>query len=229
MKKSELRGRVRLLRSRGRTYSEIVADIGLAIPKSTLSYWCRGVRLSNFHKKRIDSLVLSNLSAARGLSLQSRARSREQYFASIYKKNQYFDNVWKDEKLAKLTLAMLYLGEGKKKMRGSLMFGNSDPRIIALFLGLLRFVYRVEEGKLRCTVQCRADQNTSVLEQFWRQVTRIPAKQFYKTRVDQRTIGRASRKKNYKGVCRLDYFSANVYHELTVISDIICSDFKGLW
>lgn len=49
----------------------------------------------------------------------------------------------------KIALAMLYLGEGGKKQRGSLMFGNSDPVIINLFLRYLRDCYNIDEKKFR--------------------------------------------------------------------------------
>ena len=68
---------------------------------------------------------------------------------------------------AKIAFAMLYLGEGAKKTRGSLMFGNSDPLVIRLYLNLLRSCYRIDENKFRCTLQCRADQDVKKLEKFW--------------------------------------------------------------
>jgi len=78
--------------------------------------------------------------------------------------------------------------------------------------------------KLRCTVQCRADQHIPLLERTWAQVTKIPRRQFYDARVDPRTIGTRSYKKNYPGVCRIDYFSAHVYHELTMVGKIITGE-----
>ena len=106
------------------------------------------------------------------------------------------------------------MGEVAKTKRGSLMFGNSDPRVIALFLRLLRQCYNINEDKFRCTLQCRADQNIETLERFWSKITNVPLKQFYKARVDSRTIGKKSRKMDYKGVCRIDYFSADLFNEI---------------
>ena len=101
------------------------------------------------------------------------------------------------------------------------MFGNSDPSIISLFMSLLRYCYNIDESKFRCTLQCRADQNTKKLEKFWSQITKIPLSQFYKARVDPRTIDKPSKKLNYKGVCRIDYFSADLFIELKQIAEII--------
>ncbi len=105
------------------------------------------------------------------------------------------------------------------------MFGNSDPFIINLFVSLLRYCYSVDECKFRCTIQCRADQNIKELELFWSRVTKIPLLQFYKARVDPRTVNKPSKKKDYKGVCRIDYFSADLFFEIIKIPEIIS---KGL-
>ena len=80
----------------------------------------------------------------------------------------------------------------------------------------------IDANKFRCTVQCRSDADIPALEKFWSSLTGIPKKQFYKARVDQRTVGKISKNLEYKGVCRLDYFSAHIYNELTAIGKILC-------
>lgn len=127
----------------------------------------------------------------------------------------------KDNDFAKAVLAALYLAEGGKNRKGALMFGNSNPEIISLFLNLLRCVYQIENSKFRCTLLCRADQNLEKSESFWVSITGVPKEQFYKPRIDSRTIGKKSRNPEYKGVCRIDYFSAQVYNDLTAAGDIL--------
>ena len=87
----------------------------------------------------------------------------------------------------------------------------------------MRNCYNIDESKFRCTIQCRADQDIPYLEKFWLRLTKIPKKQFYGARVDPRTIGKPSLKPDYKGVCRLDYFSARIYNELLVMGKMIIS------
>ena len=127
----------------------------------------------------------------------------------------------KDKNVAKIALAMLYLGEGSKN-QSSLVFGNSNPFVISLFLKLLRFCYPLNEQKFRCTVQCRADQNVKNLGMFWSKVTGISNQLFYKPQIDKRTIGLKTKKVDYQGVCRIDYFSADIFTELMQIIDLIC-------
>ena len=102
-----------------------------------------------------------------------------------------------------------------------MQFGNSDPGIIKLFLNLMRECYPIDETKFRCTVLCRADQDANELEKFWRRITDISKKKFYKTRVDARTIGKPSRKLDYKGVCVINYLSASVYYDLFTLGQMM--------
>jgi len=217
--------KVQKLRKLGKTYSEIKKEIGQNIPKSTLSYWCKKIPLASDYHKMIQALNVSNLNKARNIALMVKRAQREKYLKSIEDRNRHFSQVIKNKDSAKIALAMLYLGEGSKSSKGSLMFGNSDPVIIKLFVNLLRYCYKIDENKFRCTLQCRADQNIKKLEKFWAEITKIPLSQFYKARIDPRTIGKPSKKPDYKGVCRIDYFSAEIFIELMKIADII---YKGV-
>lgn len=124
---------------------------------------------------------------------------------------------------AKIAAAMLYLGEGGKSKKKSIVtFGNSDPAIIRLFLRLLRAAFGADESKLRATVQCRADQDIRKLTSHWSSVTGIPFERFYAPQVDRRTLGKPTRKPGYYGVLRIDYLSSMVFNELQLIAEILC-------
>jgi len=147
---------------------------------------------------------------------------RKKYLESIVNRNKHLALLLKNKDIAKITLAMLYLGEGTKGLdRGSLRFGNSDPFVVDLFLNLIRKCYKIDKKKFRCTILCRADQNVNNLEKFWQKITKIPKHQFYKTRIDARTIGKPSKKLDYKGVCVIDYFSADIFLDLMQIPKTI--------
>lgn len=210
------------LRKQGKTYLEIQKILKIRIPKSTLSDWCCDVPLPLEYQKKIQDYNKLNLNKARKIALAVTRVKREKYLQSIIDRNQYLATIFKNKDVAKIALVMLFLGEGgKNPKRASLLFGNSDPFIINLFLYLLRGCYEIDESKFRCTLQCRADQDIKKLEKFWSQITKIPLSQFYKARIDQRTINKPTKKLNYKGVCRLDYFSADIFLELLRIPEII--------
>lgn len=208
------------LRKKGKTYNEIRQTLGKPIPKSTLSLWCHDIVFATKYKKRIETVIKNNIHKGRALALAVNRIKREQYLRSVYNRVSHLGKIFKNKEVAKISLAILYLGEGSKT-RSSIMFGNSDPTIISLFLRLLRYCYKIDESKFRCTLQCRADQDIKSLENFWSGVTKIPINKFYKARIDARTVGKASKKLDYKGVCRIDYFSADLFNELTKIIEVV--------
>ena len=224
MNKIELRKKATILRKQGKTYSEIQEELKKQIPKSTLSYWCRNIVLPKEYQEKIQKIILSNAKKGREVALIVNKIKRRKYLKSITDRNEHLAKVFKNRNVEKIALAMLYLGEGSKHQRGSLMLGNTNPFIISLYMCLLRSCYNIDERKFRCTLQCRADQNIKKLEKFWSYVTKIPLSQFYKARIDPRTIGKPSQKLDYKGVCRIDYFSAELFIEIKKIPNII---YKG--
>lgn len=222
MKRQSVKQKVLGLRKEGKTYREITRSLKISVPKSTLSYWCRSSPLPDGYNIKVREYNLSNLEKARKVALLIQKKKREDYLESLKNRNAHLAQLIRDPDIAKIALAVLYLGEGRKNIkRSSLMFGNSDPNIVKFFLDLLRFCYNIDERKFRCTVQCRADQKTKELENFWQGITRIPSSQFYKARIDPRTAGKISKKPEYRGVCRIDYFSAELLIEILQISEII--------
>lgn len=212
---------VRRLRRKGLTYKEINRDLKIEKPKSTLSYWCKGVELPKGYGRKIRLMANDNLIKAREAALVSKKIRDIKLDRAIGDKYSETCHLFNDINVAKLALSLLYLAEGSKTRRSSIMFGNSDFRIISLFLHLLRRCYKIDESKLRCTIQCRADQDINELERFWGEVTDVPKMQFYAARVDKRTVNKPSKKKGYKGVCRIDYFSAEIERELKIIASIL--------
>lgn len=209
------------LRRMGKTYNEIRKSTGEVIPKSTLSYWFHDLPQTKFYKGRLRKMIVKNIQKARRKALLVNKAKRLEYIHSVKERIKHLPLKLKDKDVAKISLTMLFLGDGSKSTKGSVMFGNSDPMIIKLFLSLLRYCYTIDERKFRCTLQCRADQDIKKLENFWARLTGISSRQFYKARIDPRTIGKPSKKLNYKGVCRIDYFSGDLCMELRQISEMI--------
>ena len=211
------------LRKTGKTYGEIKKKIGKPIPKSTLSHWFRNIVLPETYWEQTNKKIIKNIEKARTKALAVNRMKRERYIREVKDRVKHLSAKLKEKDVAKIALAMLFLGEGSKTNKGSLVFGNSDPTIIRLFMNLLRKCYNIDKNKFRCTLQCRADQNIKKLEQFWSQVTEVSLSQFYKARIDPRTIGKLSKNLDYKGVCRIDCFSADIFNELTIIGKLLCT------
>ncbi len=209
------------MRKHGKTYSEI-RNLIPKVSKSTLSYWLGGLSLSDKQKEKLSQNINKKLIKARTQSVLIQKKKREKYFSDIENKNAHLIKTLNtDTEAAKLVLSALHLGEGGKNRQGSMQLGNSDPGIVKLFLKLMRTCYDIDESKFRCTILCRADQDIKKLENFWLLTTGISRKQFYKTRIDARTIGKPSRKLDYKGVCVINYFSASVYYDLLTLGKMM--------
>ena len=209
------------LREQGKTYSEINKIMKIQIQKNTFSSWFKNIILPKKYYAQIRKNNLEHLKKARIKALFIIREKRKEYLENLEKNNLFIKKSLNDKKTAKIALTMLYWAEGSKSRRGALVFGNSDPQMIKFFLKLLKICYYIDQTKFRCTVQCRADQNLEQLKKYWLKVTNIPINQFYETRIDPRTIGKKSKNSDYMGVCRIDYFSGNVYNDLMAAIGVI--------
>ena len=217
----EFKKEAQKLRSRGKTYNEIRVLLSANIPKSTLSEWCNKIEVPGIFNEILKKKMEAGGHRGRLIALAVNKHKRDLYLDKIRKDNLYLADRLQEKDFAKIALAMLYLGEGSKRSRGRLSLGNSDPDVIRLYLRLLQTSYKIDKRKLRCTVQCRADQKIESLIKYWSEVTDLPRSQFYKTQVDPRTIGKPSKKKEYRGVCRIDYLSGHLFNEVIIIGKIL--------
>lgn len=218
----QLKGRARNLRAKGKTYSEIKTSLKIKMPKSTLSNWCKDIILPKWYQRKIDALNLMNSEKARKLALLTNKIKREILIKQLRNSNKYLSQKIKDKDVLKIILAILYLAEGAKwKSHRGLMLGNTDPTIIKLYIRLLQKCYNIKPKNLKCRISYRADQNIISLQKYWSRLTSIPMENFYKTKPDPRTIGKPTKKKNYKGVCVLTCKGTNIQLELEMIPTLI--------
>jgi len=215
---NNLKNKVKHLRSEGLTYTEINKEIGKNVSKSTLNYWCQGVKLPEFYSQKVININSENLNKARKKALITNRKIQQERIDRILKYN-YKIKEYINSSTSKIMLSMLYLGEGAKySSTRYLKFGSSSTYIIKLYLKLLNNCYTLNKDKFRANILCRADQNINKLENYWQNITNIDSKLFYKSRIDKRTIGKKTLKKDYKGVCVIMYFDTNIQLELELLS-----------
>lgn len=216
--------RVRSLRLAGKTYHEILMEIKTKVPKSTLSTWCKNIILSPRYLLKLKKLNKYNLSIARKRALSVNKLKRSIFFMSLEKNNLPIAKRIINPKVAKIALAMLCLGEASKynsKTSRNFYIGSSNPKIIILFLEFLKSCFNFNINKVRCTVQCRADQNIQELEKYWQKFTKIPKNLFYPSRIDPRTKNKPTLNKKYLGVLRVDYFDSKIHLDLENLVNLI--------
>jgi hypothetical protein len=213
------KNKVRSLRSKGFTYAEIQKDLRLTIPKSSLAYICKGVKVPALYAERALAKNREQLVVARELAMvRNREIQRRRLEALKAKAMQTLSSL--DKGSLKIALAMLYLGEGSKwaSYRG-LRLGNANPTIICLYIHLLSRCFGITINSLRARVQHRADQNAEELVSYWSEVTGIPQEQFYASYADERTQGKPTKRSDYRGVCVIMCPSTEAQLELAVIAE----------
>lgn len=218
MEEGLLRSKTAQLREKGYTYAEIKKYLNANIPKSTLSYWCKGIVMDEVQQKRIGVLRLKNIKLAQEKAHIVHKLNRARYLRSLELRNAHLNKLLKNNEIAKLLLAMLYLGEGAKwKSHRGLQLGSSNPEIVKLYLNLLERCFNVNRKNLTAMIYHRMDQNLGSLMRFWSKCTGIPVSNFYKSKPDLRTRGRKTWKE-YRGVCAIFGPNTDVQLELEAIA-----------
>lgn len=220
-KSGEIKIKVIGLRKKGFSLSEISHNLN--IPKSTIQGWVKNIQLTKLQRINIKEKILSG-----GCKGRNRARKVIEDKKELWKNNisskatRYIKSVYKNSRIEKLICGILYLCEGAKyPSTRHLVFTNSDPRMIKLFLKLLKRNFKLDNKKFRCRIMHRWDQEEENLNKYWSRKTGIPLSLFYKSYGDKRTKGIATKKKNYKGICSIKYLDTNIQFELQAIGEAI--------
>jgi|SRR3989338_2467301 len=211
------------LRKNGFSLSEIFDKIN--VPKSTVQHWIKHIELTRDQKARLKEKEIK--CGMRGLAKARKVRRDkiEKRKEDIRKKAAKFKNIFvRKSNMGKLVCGILYLCEGARYPSSrQMIFGNSDPRTIKIFLDLLRANFAVDEKKFRCRIMHRYDQDGNSLNRYWSAFTKIPPSQFYRSYKDKRTKGKVTKKKDYKGICAIQYNSTWLQYELLLIGESIYS------
>ena len=219
----EIVSKARGLRQQGFTYAEIGRAFGRRIPKSTLSGWLRSVEVSSEGLKILEEKRSFPIYKRQEQAVLANRLRRRKYLNGISEKNlpisDYIDNV----NTAKIALSMLCLGEASKYKAGgsSFVFSNTNPVIIQTFLLLLTKCYSVDTKRIKCRIMCRMDQDIEELLEFWSTLVCIPRNQFYKTYKDERTDGKPTMKRNYKGVLAIEYHCTHAQLDLEDLARLV--------
>lgn len=158
------------LRKKGYSYSEILKDIPVA--KSTLSLWLRSVGLAKQQKQKITEKRLAG--ALRG------AKSRRDYRLKITEdiKNKAAKEIGNiNERDLWLIGISLYWAEGTKEREcgknSGIIFTNSDPRMILLFLKWLRTYFLIDRSEIIYEIYIHETANIESAKIYWSKILSI--------------------------------------------------------
>lgn len=167
------------LRRRGYSINELVAK--LFIPKTTVWY--------HIHNVKVSHQYIPALMAKRGGSAK---RAQKNWENAQRQAKELLQSSLRDYLI---TIAMLYWGEGNKKV---CEFINSDGKMIQIYLGIMRKVFNVPEEAIKATVRIFSGMNRTLCLNYWSDIANIPKHRFIVRLNDGGTRG-----KTKYGMCRI--------------------------
>jgi len=190
MAKTKEKNEVLKLRRKGKSIIDISKKIDVS--KSTVSVWCRDIKLT---KEQIENLRQRKIKGGYAGRMKG---ARMQYERRIKKIKDYEKKGVKEiGKLSDRDLLIaglaLYWGEGSKKTR-RVSFSNSDPKIIKFIIKILRKVFKIKKDRLSAYIGINRIHKDRVeeVEDYWSKITGISRNQFTKT-----TLIKSKNKKRY--------------------------------
>jgi hypothetical protein len=210
--KDDMHARARELRASGHTYVEIAAELGVS--KSSVSLWVRD--MPRFGRLSYENWRMSNASAAakywaveRPIREARRQSVRARAFGQIGALS---------ERELLVAGAIAYWCEGSKnkpyrRHANRVVFINSDPELILFFLRFLALA-GISLDRLICQLQIHETADVEAADQYWKDVTGVPANQFrrptlktHKPKTNRKNTGEL-----YRGCLRIEVRrSADLY------------------
>ena len=180
-------------------------SLKLNVSKSTVSYWCRDILLTETQMKKLYD-------AAKSITLKALLIASEKKRQTRIKNTIDFGNFGKKDvgKLSKRDIFMLglglYWGEGYKSGNDEFGFTNSDPKMITFIIRWLEEIYQIDKDKFVCRISINNihTKREEEIIKYWSLLTGLNYSQFTKT-----SFIKAKSKKvytngdNYFGVLRV--------------------------
>lgn len=152
--------KIKHLRSQGYSLPEISNET--KVPKTTIFRYIQGVEILPEFK----SIWAGKRGGSKKLKLR---RENEAYQEAI----NLFKELSVKEKL--LFLSAIYWGEGSKKSFG---LSNTDPKLIGVFVNVLREIFGITEDRFRVSIRIYEDLDKEKCLNFWSSIVRIPKEKF---------------------------------------------------
>lgn len=179
----------RVLRLKGWSLRAIAKKVNCS--KGTVSGWISDIQLTQAQIKKLKD----NQDRGRAKAALHPNSSRAKW-ANI--RNSVRNEARKDiprscsGSILRIVGSALYWAEGYKASRNSIIFANTDPRMIRLMMVFFRTICNVPESKFRGKVFIHPHLNAKAAEKYWSDISGISLKQFNKPLL---AVSRASKGK----------------------------------
>jgi len=172
--------RAQKLRVRGRSIRDIAKIVTAS--KSSVSYWCRNIVLS---EKQLKALMDKSAHFGRANCIRLGEEKRKKRIQTIKKQKGLGAKTTKKLSMRELYILGLglYWGEGYKTSNDEFGFTNSDPHMISIYLQWLSkcLGVKLKDLILRVSINnVHAYREKEVID-YWRKITNISKSQFTKT------------------------------------------------
>jgi transposase-like protein len=200
--KTQERLEARRIRSQeGESIKQIARRLGVS--PSSVSLWVRDIELTAEQhaalQERCTSYNGQTVSAQRRAARARRRREGEQEQGRILARRGI---------PLHLAGCMLFWAEGARA-RNSVVFANSDPEMVRLFLRFLRHCYRAPDNRIAVTCNLFADhvEREREIEEFWLETLQLPRTCLRRSIVNVYSKHSQKKRRNKLpyGTCRLVY------------------------
>ncbi len=192
------------LRGGGLSYSEILKEIPVA--KSTLSLWLRSVNLSKRQEQRLTEKKLASM--RRG-AIAKRTQRIEK--TQLIKNKAISEIKTISNRELWLIGTALYWAEGSKakdhNISQGLIFNNSDPLMIDLFLKWLKNVLKIKNNDVHFEIYIHENHKNNIenAKMFWAKITKRSVSELSRVYFKKNKINtkRKNIGQNYYGLLRI--------------------------
>jgi transcriptional regulator with XRE-family HTH domain len=203
------------LRKAGKSYPEIERKLG--VPRSTLSGWLSGVKLTKPQTDRLFDNKLKALVEARLIAAKVHKENRlKKIKEADDETSDFISKVKIDKTIGEIIFSTFYQAEGTKN-GSAVVIANSNRDILKAMLNLFRYLFNPKESKFSCCLHLRRDQSDDDLKDFWSKALKIPVNQFTKTQFDKRTL--KTTYDSYKGVCVISYSDVHLFRRVLFVGN----------
>lgn len=206
MHHSQLKSQALSLRQSGYSIKQIAKMLNIAV--STSSVWLNGVELKVSAQKRID---LRSAEARQRGALERKRRLLIKYETIEKIVREDLDKLNLDKISKRLLCAFLYWGEGAKTGK-DLRFINADPKVVQVYLLLLRDSFKINEIKLRARLHIHEYHDEKKQLIFWSKITKIP---IYRISIYRKPNTGKIIREGYPGCISINYADSAVFTALT--------------
>jgi hypothetical protein len=207
------------LRKLGNSYKEISQILN--IPKSTLSYWLKNIKLEQKYLNRLYTKQINILS--KGPKSLKERRAREVNDLIIQANNSV--DIPLNDQAYKFFGVGLYWAEGSKSKL--MQITNSDPYFILFMVRWFEKIFGIKPNELKGYLNLYPQQEESKIKMFWSNLTGIPINNFGKTFI--KPVSKNYKKNNlYFGTLRI-YVprSTNLKYEMLGWLQAILQDYDS--